>query len=97
MHVPNILVFDLISVLICVTSISLFNCGLGDTLQSASALSSTILSVSSIDRSHLRAISPDACLVNASSPPHFNADHIADSHANSFSSVRVKSFVYKLV
>ncbi len=70
--------------------------GLVCTLQTAIVFSSTSFFGSSTVKWHL-SVSSGACLVNAFSPPYFNADHVADGYAYGFSSVGVEPFVHKLV
>ena len=78
------------------TSTLLFSSGLVCTLQTASVFSLTSFSGSSTVKWHL-SVSSGAVLVNAFSPPYFNADHVADCYAYGFSSVGVEPFVHKLV
>ena len=94
---PNFFPFDFIPVLIGVTSRLSSSLGIAFASQITSALLSTILLASSTAMWHLSAVSSDVCLVNAFPPPHLNTDHIADSHADGFSPVRIESLVHKLI
>ena len=100
----NLSVSDFIPVLIgVVLNWSSFS-GLAFTLQITSALlpiilvtlSLTLLAPSTV-MWHFSVVSSAVCLVNAFPPPHLDTDHIADSHADGFSPVRIESLVHKLI
>ena len=101
---PILFVSDFIPVLIGVVLSWSSLSGIAFTSQITSALlsiilvtlSPTLLAPSTV-MWHFDVVSSDVCLVNAFPSPHFDTDHIADSHADGFSPVRIEPLVHKLI